>query len=61
MTHTSREYYTTREVAELMGVHAQSVRNWIKSKELPAMQPRKRGAIYIKKEDLEEWMNKPAA
>lgn len=45
------EYCTIKEVAEIVGVHSNTVRNWIDSGDLKAYKLGK--VIRIRKEDLE--------
>jgi len=47
-----QDYYTPREIAEMMGVHYQTVMNWLRSGKLRGV---KIGQIWkISKEALEE-------
>lgn len=49
-------YYTTKEVAEMLKVHNESVRRWIRQGDLPAV---KLGGKYIRisSNDLQEFIN----
>jgi excisionase family DNA binding protein len=50
------KYMTTQEVADLMGVHYKTVRNWIKSGILKSKQPCKHGRILITQKDIDRMM-----
>ena len=53
-------YYTIEEVAEMLKVNPESVRRWVRSKQLPAI---KLGGKYIRVEagDLDKFIGKSKA
>jgi len=53
-------YYTIEEVAEMLKVNPESVRRWVRSKQLPAI---KLGGKYIRVEagDLDRFISKSKA
>ncbi len=53
-TSIERQYLSLGEVAELLGVHEQTVRRWVKAGELPAFKPGKEWRIRDR--DLEEFL-----
>lgn len=53
MTKT-REYLSTREIAERLGVHLRTVGNWIRRGELPAV--RVGGQYRVSKQDFEAFL-----
>ena len=48
------EFYSIKKIAELLEVHENTVRNWIKSGELPRYKIG--NAVRIKEEDLKEFL-----
>ena len=50
------KFYNINEVAELLNVHANTIRNWIKSDQLKSYKFEK--AVRISQEDLEEFLAK---
>ena len=51
-------WVSMKEAAELLGVHYQTIRNWIKEGILPACQPNPRGRVLLRTEDIEEALKK---
>ena len=51
---TSRDYLSPEQAAEALGLHAQTVRAYIRSGKLPAMRVAGERAIRIRREDLEK-------
>ena len=50
--------YTVERVAEILGVHPETVRNWIKSGELPAIDLGGRAGYRISQRDLDAFLDK---
>ena len=50
------KFYNINEVAELLNVHANTVRNWLKSDQLKSYKFEK--AVRISQEDLDEFLAK---
>lgn len=54
---TRSNYYTTDEVAELLKVHRETIRRWIVSGKLHAIQlPSERGSYRISEQDYEKFL-----
>ncbi|MFN8474897.1 MAG: helix-turn-helix domain-containing protein [Anaerolineae bacterium] len=52
----STEYLTPKEIAQLLKLHEETIRRYLRSGELPAI---KLGGVYrVKREDLEEFLKK---
>jgi excisionase family DNA binding protein len=49
-----RDYLTPEQAADALGLHAQTVRAYIRSGKLPAMRVAGERAIRIRREDLEK-------
>ncbi|MFN8482969.1 MAG: helix-turn-helix domain-containing protein [Anaerolineae bacterium] len=52
----SQEYLTPKEVAQLLKVHEETIRRYLRSGELPAV--KLRGVYRVKREDLDEFLKK---
>jgi excisionase family DNA binding protein len=50
----ARDYLSPEQAAEALGLHAQTVRAYIRSGKLPAMRVAGERAIRIRREDLEK-------
>jgi len=50
----AKEYLSTREIAEKLGVHLRTVGNWIRKGELPAV--RVGGQYRVAKQDFEAFL-----
>jgi excisionase family DNA binding protein len=58
MTETPTEFLTVPEVAELIGVHRATVRNWITLGHLPAFKaPGMRGHLRVRRADLDAFID----
>ncbi len=54
----SKEVFSTKEVAEYCDVSPETIRRWIRTKDLKAYNTGGRIRIKIKKEDLDEFIKK---
>ncbi|ASJ12399.1 helix-turn-helix domain-containing protein [Thermococcus thioreducens] len=52
-----KEYYTTGEVARMLGVHYVTVFGWVQEGKIKAIQPTKRGWWRIPREEVERLLN----
>jgi excisionase family DNA binding protein len=51
-----KQWLTVEEIAEELGVHPETVRIWIRERELPAVQLRR--TYRVKREDYEEFLRR---
>ncbi|GAB6101905.1 hypothetical protein JCM16138_11280 [Thermococcus atlanticus] len=52
-----KEYYTTGEVARMLGVHYVTVFGWVQGGKIKAIQPTKRGWWRIPRAEVERLLN----
>lgn len=52
------EYLTIKQVAQLLGVHDNTIRNWIREGIFPAYQLNPSGRILLKSTDIEKAIEK---
>jgi excisionase family DNA binding protein len=51
-----RKWLTVEDIAEELGVHPETVRVWIRERDLPAVQVRR--TYRVKQEDFEEFLRR---
>lgn len=56
--HMAKTFLSTTEVAELLGVSSQTVRNWIRAGVLKGYRLNPSGRMLVKQEDLQDAIEK---
>lgn len=52
----AKQWLTAEDIAKELGIHPETVRTWIRSRELPAVQLKR--TYRIKREDYEEFLRR---
>jgi excisionase family DNA binding protein len=52
------DFVTLKQASDLLHVHPQTLRSWIKSKILTAYRPNPKGKLFIKQSDIDSMIKK---